>query len=108
MFGHDGDDYDEELMAHDSLVLLANDMYQEKFSRVDVMVKLMAMNCDKKRAEQICNLIEERERARKMYQYKKVMNQRNVFDRNRRDGQDRERRIGISRILDTDDYERTL
>ena len=24
MFGHDGDDYDEELMAHDSLVLLAN------------------------------------------------------------------------------------
>lgn len=106
MFGHDGDDYDEELMSHYSLVLLANDMYQERFSRSDVMTKLMAMNCDKKNAEKICDLIEARERARKLYSHNKVMNQRNVFERNRRDGQLRERRIGISRILDNDDYSR--
>lgn len=104
MFGHNGDDYDEELIAHDSYVLLANDMYQDKFKRAEIMAKLMAMNCDKKVAERICAFIEARERARKLYQYNKVLNQRNVSERNRRDAYGNERRIGISRILDFDDY----
>lgn len=102
MLGHDGDDYDEELIAHDSYILLANDMYQNNFKREEVMAELMARNCDRKQAEKICALIEERERARKLRNYNKVIRQRNVFGRDKKENE--ERRIGISRIRDDEDY----
>lgn len=105
MFGHDGDDYDEELMAHDRFVLLANDMYQEKFHREDIIARLIALNCKREDAERIYKLIEQREKQRRLERIAKVFRQRNVRSMNRRN-EGRERKIGISRILDSDDYVR--
>lgn len=102
MFGHDGDDFDEELMAHDRFLLLANDMYQDHFSREDVMQKLMSLNVKREHADRICRIIEEKEKQRKLLSLQRVTRQRHVRGLDRRDGE--ERKIGISRILDTDDY----
>ena len=103
MFGHSGDDYDEELMAHDKFILLANDMFQEKFHREDIISRLMMLNCKREDAERIYRLIEQREKQRRIERINKVFRQRNVRGINRRN-ENSERKIGISRIMDFDDY----
>ena len=109
MFGHDGDDYDEELVSNDKFMRAANEMFNEQYPRSYVLAKLKAMNCDRVEAERICNQAEKVQEERRIRYAQFVKAQRDVKERNRREMEQssKERKIGISRIRDDDDYVRT-
>ena len=109
MFGHDGDDYDEELVCNEKFLKAANEMFADNFPRELVMRKLRNMNCNVVEAERICNIAEEADRKRRIRYSQFVKKQRDVSERNHKDMEytENERKIGISKIRDDEDLVRT-
>lgn len=113
MFGHDGDDYDEELVSDDYFLRVAQQMYSERYSSRHIFMKLLSMKCDRLEAKRLCDYVEHLELSRKQKDVEFVRYQRDLRERNRKEREleaekkrSSERKIGISKIRDDDEFER--
>lgn len=113
MFGHDGDDYDEEIVSNEYFLRIAQQMYSDRYPTRHIFLKLLDMKCDRTEARRLCEYVDHLERSRKQKDVEFIRYQRDIMERNRKEreleaerGRGSERKIGISRIRDDDELER--